>query len=60
MSDLDEVINDQIERQAVSAISVKDGHVFTFPAEVLEELLARAIESGTGRVQVFVKHGARS
>lgn len=60
MAEVNELIDDQVERQGVSCIRVSDGHVMTFTREMLEKLLARALESGTGRVIVFVKHGAQS
>ncbi len=60
MSDISEVIDDQIEQQGTASIQVKDGEVFVFTRETLEALLARALESGTGRVAVFVRRGARA
>lgn len=55
MSDLAELINDQLEQQGVSVIRVSDGHVLTFTAETLARLQEAAKK--TGRVVVFVKHG---
>ncbi len=58
MSDVNELIEAQIQSQGVSAIKVSDGHVFTFTLETLQRMVEQA--QATGRVVVFVKHGAVS
>lgn len=47
-------ILDQADRDGVAVVSVSDGTVFTFTADMLRDLLEQSEE--TGRVVVFVKH----
>ena len=48
----------QIESQGAACVRVEDGHVFIFTRALLEELLAKAIESGEDKAILFVRSGA--
>lgn len=52
-----ELILEQIAKQRCGCVRVNDGQVFVFTRELLEELLAKALESAEDMVMVHVKRG---
>lgn len=58
--EMNEVAIDQLERQGACCVQVPDGHVFIFRRELLEKLLAKALESGDDMASVFVSSGAQA
>jgi hypothetical protein len=60
MSDIENDMEFQISQQGVATYKVKDGEVFVFTTEMLEDLLAKSIESGVGKALVFVKSRPRA
>jgi hypothetical protein len=54
-TDLGDEVMEQIKQQGTASFKVADGEIFVFTTKTLETLLARSIESGDGKVLVFVK-----